>query len=97
MKMKIKPIKIGKKFVGDNHPCYIVAEIGSNFDGSFSKAKKMIKLAKAAGADAAKFQSFTTEQILSRKGFETTLISGPTNLKVNKGINFITQNPQSLL
>jgi len=71
MKMKIKPIKIGKKFVGDNHPCYIVAEIGSNFDGSFSKAKKMIKLAKAAGADAAKFQSFTTEQILSRKGFET--------------------------
>ena len=46
MKMKIKPIKIGKKFVGDNHPCYIVAEIGSNFDGSFSKAKKMIKLAK---------------------------------------------------
>ena len=71
MKMKIKPIKIAKKFVGDNHPCYIVAEIGSNFDGSFSKAKKMIKLAKAAGADAAKFQSFTTEQILSRKGFET--------------------------
>ena len=51
--------------------CYIIAEIGSNFDGSFSKAKKMIKLAKAAGADAAKFQSFTTEQILSRKGFET--------------------------
>ena len=42
MKMKIKPIKIGKKFVGDNHPCYIIAEIGSNFDGSFSKAKKMI-------------------------------------------------------
>ena len=69
--MKIKPIKIGKKFVGDNHPCYIIAEIGSNFDGSFSKAKKMIKLAKTAGADAAKFQSFTTEQILSRKGFET--------------------------
>ena len=69
--MKIKPIKIGKKFVGDNYPCYIIAEIGSNFDGSFSKAKKMIKLAKAAGADAAKFQSFTTEQILSRKGFET--------------------------
>ena len=69
--MKIKPIKIGKKFVGENYPCYIIAEIGSNFDGSFSKAKKMIKLAKDTGADAAKFQSFTTEQILSRKGFET--------------------------
>ena len=54
--MKIKPIKIGKKFVGENYPCYIIAEIGSNFDGSFSKAKKMIKLAKDTGADAAKFQ-----------------------------------------
>ncbi len=69
--MKIKPIKIGGKFVGKNYPCYIIAEIGSNFDGSLSKAKKMIKLAKEAGANAAKFQSFTTEQILSRKGFET--------------------------
>ena len=30
----------------------------------------MIRLAKDAGADAVKFKSFTTEQILSKKGFE---------------------------
>lgn len=63
-------IKIGQKTVGTNHPCYIIAEIGSNFDGSLSKAKKLIKLAKDSGADAAKFQSFKTDELLSRKGFE---------------------------
>ena len=70
--MKIS-IKIGKRKIGNGDPAYIIAEIGSNFDGSFAKAKKLIKLAKESGADAAKFQSFTTEQILSKKGFETKM------------------------
>jgi sialic acid synthase SpsE len=66
----LKPIKIGNKWVGEGHPCYIIAEIGSNFDGSIAKAKRLIKLAKECGADAAKFQSFITEELLSRKGFD---------------------------
>ena len=56
--------------VGEGYSCYVIAEIGSNFDGSFMKAKKLIKLAKKCGADAAKFQSFKTEELLSRNGFE---------------------------
>lgn len=68
--MIIKPIKIGKKYVGDNYPCYIIAEIGSNFNGSITLAKKLIKLAKKCGADAAKFQTFRTEDLISKKGFE---------------------------
>ena len=35
---------------------FIVAEIGSNWEGSFSKAKKIIHECKIAGADAVKFQ-----------------------------------------
>jgi len=66
-------IKVGKQNLGKGNPCYIIAEIGSNFDGSFSKAKKMIKLAKESGANAAKFQSFKTEQIISKKGFENKM------------------------
>ena len=66
----LKSIKIGKRDVGDGNPCYIIAEIGSNFDGSLAKAKKLIRLAKESGADAVKFQSFKTEKLLSRKGFE---------------------------
>lgn len=56
--------------VGKNYPCYIIAEIGSNFDGSLKKAKKLIELAKKSGADCAKFQSFLTEELLSKTGFE---------------------------
>ena len=34
-------------------------------------------------------QGFELAKSLSKRGFETTLISGPTNIKINKDINFI--------
>ena len=68
--MKIRPIKINQRWIGDEKPCYIIAEIGSNFNNDIKLAKKLIKKAKDAGADAAKFQSFQVEKILSRSGFE---------------------------
>lgn len=65
----IPPFKIGNRLVGKNR-CYIIAEIGSNFNGSLTTAKNLMKLAKKAGADAAKFQSFKTESLLSKKGLQ---------------------------
>jgi len=65
--VNIKTIKISKKFVGSSYPCYIIAEIGSNFNGSLTQAKKLIKLAKKCGANAAKFQAFRTEELISKK------------------------------
>ena len=56
----IKPLNINGRWIGKNKPCYIIAEIGSNFNGDINLAKKLIKKAKEAGADAAKFQSFQT-------------------------------------
>ena len=44
----------------------IVAEIGCNHNGSVELAKKMMKEAKKAGADAVKFQSFVPENLVSR-------------------------------
>ena len=44
----------------------IVAEIGCNHNGSVELAKKMMKEAKEAGADAVKFQSFVPENLVSR-------------------------------
>jgi len=63
-------IEIDRKMVGDGCPCYIIAEIGSNFDGSIERAKKLIDLAKECGADAVKFQSFKAEKIVSARGFD---------------------------
>ncbi len=41
--------------------CYIVAEIGLNHNGNLDIAKQLIRVAKAAGADAVKFQKRTPE------------------------------------
>lgn len=67
----MRKIEIGDRYVGNGEPAYIIAEIGSNFDGSLEQAQKLIDLAKEVGADAAKFQSFMPDKIIARKGFKT--------------------------
>jgi len=47
--------------IGEGHPCYIIAEIGINHNGSLDIAKKLIDEAAAAGCDAVKFQKRTPE------------------------------------
>jgi len=62
-------IKINNKYIGKNYPTYFIADIGANHDGSLKRAKKLIKLCAKAGADAAKFQHFKAETIVSNYGF----------------------------
>ncbi len=57
-------IKIGKKIISGKNPCFIVAEIGVNHNGSPVLARKMILAARKAGADAVKFQTWKTENII---------------------------------
>ena len=42
---------------------FVIAEIGVNHDGDLNKAKRLIDAAKAAGADAAKFQYFSSRKL----------------------------------
>lgn len=62
-------MKIGSHLIGDNHPTYFIADISANHDGDLERAKLLIRLAKEAGADAAKFQNFRAAQIVSDYGF----------------------------
>ncbi len=71
-----KEFKIGNKWVGENHPTYFIAEIGANFDGDINKAKRLIDAAKEAGADCAKFQTFSTPKIVSEGGFSMMKLKG---------------------
>ena len=72
-----KEIKIGQKWIGENyHPTYFIAEIGANFDGNLEKAKRLIDAAKSAGADCAKFQTFSTSKIVSEGGFSRMQLKG---------------------
>ncbi len=50
---------------------YFIADIAANHDGNLSRAKKLIKLCAKAGADAAKFQHFKAETIVSDAGFKS--------------------------
>jgi len=70
----MKTIEINRRLVGDEQPVYIVAEIGSNFDGNIQRVKILIDLAKKCGADAVKFQSFLTDKIISKEGFKSLRI-----------------------
>ena len=49
---------------------YFIADISANHDGDFERAKKLCLLAKKSGADAAKFQHFKAETIVSDEGFK---------------------------
>ena len=63
--------KIGTRWIGEKHPTYFIADIAANHDGDLDRAKLLIKLAKEAGADAAKFQNFTAAKIVSDYGFKS--------------------------
>ncbi len=62
-------IKLGNKII-DNNSLYFIADIGANHNGSLEKAIKLIHLAKESGADAAKFQNFQADKIVSKRGFD---------------------------
>lgn len=64
---------------------YIIAEIGSNFNQSISKAKKLILEAKKSGVDAVKFQLFKAQNLY------------PNDKKMYKLFKSIELNPNWIL
>ena len=62
-------IKLGNKIIDDNS-LYFIADIGANHNSSLEKAIELIHLAKESGADAAKFQNFQANKIVSKTGFD---------------------------
>ena len=60
-------VEIGNKLIGEEAPCFIIAEAGVNHNGSVELAKELIDAAKDAGADAVKFQTFKAEKVVTQK------------------------------
>jgi sialic acid synthase SpsE/sugar phosphate isomerase/epimerase len=54
--------------IGEGKPCYIIAEIGNNHNGSYELACKLVDLAIASGADCAKFQLRDMSALYGNKG-----------------------------
>lgn len=54
---------IKDKEIGEGQPCFIIAELSANHNGSIDTALETIKAAKRAGADCIKLQTFTADTI----------------------------------
>jgi N-acetylneuraminate synthase len=83
-------IKIANKLVGDDQPCFIVAEIGINHNGDVNLAKRLISVAVAAGCDAVKFQKRTIEVVYTPEELAKPRENpfGETNGDLKRGLEF---------
>ena len=75
MKKPNSILEIQGRKIGLDYPTYFIADISANHDGDLGRAKELIYLAAEAGADAAKFQHFQAETIVSDVGFKS--LKGP--------------------
>jgi N-acetylneuraminate synthase len=85
-----KCVRIADKFIGDGHPCFIIAEIGINHNGQVNLAKKMIDIAVTTGCDAVKFQKRTVEVVYTPEELakERKSVFGNTNGDLKRGLEF---------
>lgn len=85
-----KCVKIADKVVGDDYPCFIIAEIGINHNGSVDLAKRMIDIAVTTGCDAVKFQKRTVDVVYSKEELarERVSVFGTTNGDLKRGLEF---------
>jgi len=59
----MREVSVSGRSIGDGRPCFIIAEAGSNHNGSLEQAKRLIDVAADAGADAVKFQVFRAARL----------------------------------
>ena len=71
MNVPDRTLTIQGQTIGEASPTYFIADIAANHDGDPGRAKALIHLAAAAGADAAKFQHFAAATIVSDAGFKS--------------------------
>ena len=85
-----KTVKIADKHIGDGYPCFIIAEIGINHNGSVKLAKKMIDIAVTTGCDAVKFQKRTVDVVYTKEELakERKSVFGNTNGDLKRGLEF---------
>lgn len=56
-------ISIKKRLIGDDYPCYVIAEMSGNHAGDLNRAIEIIRAAKESGADCIKLQTYTPDTI----------------------------------
>lgn len=79
--MIIEEIKIN-----ENSPTYFIADIAANHDGDLDRAISLIYSAADNGANAAKFQHFSAETLVSDRGFKSLMETKSHQSKWKKSV-----------
>jgi N-acetylneuraminate synthase len=85
-----KVVRLGERMVGPGHPCYVIAEIGINHNGSLETAKQLIDVAVESGCDAVKFQKRTVDVVYTAEELARPRENpfGPTNGDLKRALEF---------
>lgn len=85
-------VQIGHCNVGDGAPCFVIAEIGINHNGSIEMACNLIRAAARAGANAVKFQKrdvpivYSSSELRAPRTFDRSFIENALKRSVIEGI-----------
>lgn len=85
-------IKILHRYIGDNEPCFIIAEAGVNHDCILERGYELIRTAKENGADAIKFQTYKTEKLTIKNSPKYWSDDKETQYENYKKLDYLSNN-----
>src|ERR687887_1392070 len=87
-----RSLLIGETEISDTSPCFVIAEIGHNHQGSLETAKRMFAAAKEAGASAVKLQKRHNRTLFTEafynKPYDNPNSFGPTYGQHREALEF---------
>lgn len=87
-------ITIGNHIVGTGSPCFVIAEVGINHNGSLDLAIQLIEHAAAIGAQAVKFQKrdvpvvYSQDELHTPRGFDISFIKNAMERTKIEGVTY---------